>query len=60
MRVKNYLNKKFEVNGLVKPGMGIDTVLNSAIKGTVNLTKSDVIVFAVVSMMLARIMPKWP
>ena len=60
MRVKNYLNNKSEVNGLVKPGTGVDTVLNSAIKGIVNLTKSDVIVFVVVSMMQARIMPRWP
>lgn len=50
MRKKNYLNNKFEVNGLVKPSTGVYIVLNSTIKDTVNLTKSYVIVFVVVSM----------
>jgi phosphoheptose isomerase len=48
MRVQNYLNNKFEVNGLVKPRTGVYIVLNSTIKDIVNLTKSDVIVFVVV------------
>ena len=51
MRVKNYLNNKFEVNGLVKPRTGVYIVLNFTIKDTVNLTKSDVIVSVVVAMM---------
>jgi hypothetical protein len=50
MRVKNYLNNKFEVNGLVKPRTGVDIVLNSAIKDVVKITKRDVIVVVVVSM----------
>ena len=60
MRVKNYLNNKFEVSGLVKPRTGVYIVLNSTIKDIVDLTKSDVIVFVVVSMMWVRIMSKWP
>jgi hypothetical protein len=47
MRVKNYLDNKFEVNELVKPRTGADIVLNSAIRAVVNLTKSDVIVVEV-------------
>jgi len=60
MRKNNYLNNKFEVNGLVKPRTGVYIVLKSTIKDTVNLTKSDVIFFVVVSMMWVRIMPRWP
>lgn len=60
MRVKNYLNDKFEVNGLVKPRTGVYMVLNSTFKDRVNLTKSDVIVFVIVSMMWVRIMSRWP
>jgi len=60
MRVKNYLNNKFEVNGLVKPRTGVYIVLNSTFKDRVNLTKSDVIVFVILSMMWVRIMSRWP
>jgi hypothetical protein len=58
MRLKNYLNNKFEVNGLVKPRTGVYIVLNSTIKDIVNLTKSDVIFFVVVSMTWVRLMPR--
>lgn len=57
MRVYNYLNNKLEVNDLVKPRTSVYMVLNSTIKDILNLTKSDVIVFVVVSMMWVRIMP---
>lgn len=60
MRVKNYLNNKFEVNDLIKPRTSVCIVLNSKIKDILNLTKSDVIVFVVASVMWVRIMPKWP
>jgi predicted ATP-binding protein involved in virulence len=51
---------KFEVNGLVKPRTGVYIVLNSTFKDRVNLTKSGVIIFVIVSMMWVRMMPRWP
>jgi hypothetical protein len=43
MRVKNYENNK--LNGLVKPGTGVDILVNSARKDIVNLMKRAKIVF---------------
>jgi hypothetical protein len=35
----------FEVQGFVKPGAGIDTLVNSATSDVMKLTKSDVLIF---------------
>jgi hypothetical protein len=43
--VKNHLTKKSEVIGLVKPGAGAEILVKYAMSDTVNLTKSDVVVF---------------
>lgn len=45
MRMKNYLNNKFEVNDLVKLETGVDMLMNSARKDIVNLMISEVITF---------------
>jgi hypothetical protein len=43
--VLNHVNKNFEVFGLVKPGMGAETIVKSAMSDIVNLSESDVVVF---------------
>lgn len=35
----------FEVQGFVKPGAGTDIIVNLATSDTMNLTKSDVLIF---------------
>ena len=44
-RVKNYVS--YKLNGLVKPGTGIDILANSARKNRVTLMKSDVNFFLI-------------
>jgi hypothetical protein len=60
--VQYHLNKNFEVIGLVKPGAGAETIVNSAMSDIVNLSKSDVVVicsgFIDVSKNKASVAPK--
>ena len=60
MRMKNYLNNKFEVNDLVKLETGVDILVNSARKDIVNLTICELIIFLVVPVMWERTMLRWP
>ena len=43
-KVKNHLNKNFEVISLVKPGAGVEILVNSANNDIMNLTKIDAVV----------------
>jgi hypothetical protein len=57
MRVKNYENNK--LNGLVKPGTGVDILVNSAREDIVNLMKRAAVVFVVVPMLWVTVTPRW-
>jgi hypothetical protein len=56
MRVKNHVNNK--LNALVKPGTGLNILVNSERKDIVNLMKSDAIVFCGGAMWVT-ITPRW-
>jgi hypothetical protein len=43
--IKNHLTTNFEVIGLIKPGVGAEILMKSAMSDIVNVTRSDVVVF---------------
>jgi hypothetical protein len=45
MRLKAYLNSKLDVFSLINPGAGIGNIVDSSIRGLINLTKNYVTVF---------------
>jgi predicted phosphodiesterase len=45
--VKSEIRDNYDVQGLVKPGAGSGTLVNSANSDITNLTKNDIVIFCV-------------
>jgi len=58
--VKSEIKDSYDVQGLVKPGAGSGTLVNSAASDITNLTKNDIVIFCGSANDVAKTTLKWP